>query len=248
MPEEKKGNLLEKFVPVLMLLTVGLAFAVGVLWQRVKTLEGGGTKVAGTTATNNPAAPDVNGKLSSDQAKKIPQITDKDHVRGPRDAKVFLVEYSDLQCPYCQAFHPTAKQALDTYKGQLAWVYRHFPLYTIHPKAEPAAEAAECVAAEGGEDAFWNFVDKVFAGQPDSLDKLSSIASGVGVATSDFNSCTQAKKYKSIIDNDYSGGTDAGVNGTPGNFVVNKKGEVWVVPGAVPFDTLKATIDAALKG
>ncbi len=245
MPEKHRGGFLEKFVPVLLVVTVALAFAVGLLWQKVMTLE------KGVTVSNQPgsqaAAPSVNGKLSSDQAKKVPPITDKDHIRGSKDAKVYLIEYTDLQCPFCQRFHPTAKQALDAYKGQLAWVVRHFPLTTIHPKAEPAAEAAECVAHLVGEDAFWKFVDKVFEGQPGSLDQLSSIASQVGVDSSSFASCTSQNQYKSIIDQDVAGGTNAGVNGTPGNFIMNKKGDVWVIPGAVPYETLKATIDAALK-
>lgn len=246
MLEKHKGGLLEKFVPVLLLVTVALAFAVGLLWQKVMNLE------KGATVSNKPnsqaQAPSVNGKLSSDQAKKLPPITDKDHIRGSKDAKVYLIEYSDLQCPFCQRFHPTAKQALEAYKGQLAWVYRHFPLTTIHPKAEPAAEAAECVAHLAGEDAFWKFVDKVFEGQPGSLDQLSSIASQLGVDSSSFSSCTSQSQYKSIIDQDIAGGTNAGVNGTPGNFIMNKKGDVWVIPGAVPYDSLKGVIDEALKG
>lgn len=248
MPETHKGSLLEKFVPVLLLVTVGLAFAVGLLWQKVMTLE------KGVTVSNKPGSqaqpPSVNGKLSADQAKKLPPITASDHIRGPKDAQVFLIEYSDLQCPFCRQFHPTAKQALDAYKGKLAWVYRHFPLDTIHPKARPAANAAECVANLGGEDSFWKFVDAVFANQETALTDtgLPDTAAKVGVDSSSFSSCFSAKKFESIVDGDVKGGNDAGVNGTPGNFIVNKKGEVWVIPGAVPYDSLKAVIDEALKG
>lgn len=87
----------------------------------------------------------------------------KDHVRGGASATVAVIEYSDYQCPYCQAVHPTYQQLMKDYDGKVAWVYRHFPLTNIHPDALPLAVGAECAAELGGEDAFWSFTDKIMA-------------------------------------------------------------------------------------
>lgn len=92
----------------------------------------------------------------------VPEVKKDDHVRGAKNPKVYLVEYSDFQCPFCLRFSPTLKQALDEYKDKVAIVYRHFPLESIHPQARPLAEGSECAAELGGEDKFWEFHDKVF--------------------------------------------------------------------------------------
>lgn len=89
-----------------------------------------------------------------------------DHWQGPVNPKYVMVEYSDLECPYCQKFHPTAKQLMSQYGGQMAWVYRHFPL-PIHPKAPKLAEATECAFEQKGNDGFWNMTDKIFESMPD---------------------------------------------------------------------------------
>lgn len=245
MPETKnKEGLLERFVPVLLVLTIALAFIVGILWNKVSTMEKGGV-----VTTGNEGTPDVNGKLSEDQAKKVEKPSEKDNIRGSLDAEVYLIEYSDLECPFCASFHPTAKQALSEYGDKVAWIYRHFPLDTLHPRARPAANAAECVSSLGGNDAFWNFIDGIFADQTATLPDagLRAAAISAGVNGDSFSSCYSALKFKDEVEADYQSGSTAGVNGTPGNFIMNKKGEVWIIPGAVPFESLKATIDEALQ-
>jgi protein-disulfide isomerase len=251
MAARRKANTLEKLVPILLLASIVLAFVVGVLWQKVSSLEGGGVRTAGTSTqtagsgTTSPSAPTTQGKLSEDQVKNIPEVTDADHIRGSLSADVFLIEYSDLECPFCLRFHPTAQQVVDEYGGKVAWVYRHFPLDQIHSKARPAALASECVAEIGGEDAFWAFIDEIFSDQS-SLSDLSAVASKVGVSGGSYESCVDGKKYADKVQEQYDGGVQSGVRGTPGNFIVNKKGEAWTIPGAVPFETLKVTIDEAL--
>jgi protein-disulfide isomerase len=85
-----------------------------------------------------------------------------DHIIGSPTAPIVLVEYSDFQCPYCKMIHPDLKRIVSESNGQIAWVYRDFPLYQIHPEAENAANAAECIAAQKGNDAFWQFGDAIF--------------------------------------------------------------------------------------
>ena len=93
----------------------------------------------------------------------VPALGSVDHLRGSADAPVTLIEYSDLECPYCKSFHPQVQQALEKYDGQLAWAYRHFPL-DFHPSALPLAEGSECAAQLGGNDKFWEYLDYVFSG------------------------------------------------------------------------------------
>ncbi len=89
-------------------------------------------------------------------------VSEADHIRGNAEASVVLVEYSDYECPYCRSFHPSMVQAMEEYGDQVAWVYRHFPL-GFHATAMPSAIAAECVADEAGNDAFWAFSDAAFS-------------------------------------------------------------------------------------
>jgi protein-disulfide isomerase len=98
----------------------------------------------------------------SEAAASMPAVSDSDHFRGSRDAKVVFVEYSDYDCPFCSRLHPTLKRLVDEYDGRVAWVYRHFPLTQLHPQARDVSIAAECAAELGGNDAFWEFTDRYF--------------------------------------------------------------------------------------
>jgi len=249
MAAKSKGNFYERIAPIILVVVVALAFAVGVLWQKVTQLQGGTASpkpnAAAAGAAAAPQAP-TSGKLDASEAAKLPSISNEDHMRGSRSAEVYIIEYSDFECPYCASFHPTAMEAVDEYGGKVAWVYRHFPLDSIHPKARPAANASECIAELGGNDAFWAYADEVFGNQSTALSDHSATAVKVGVNKAAFDTCFSQKRYEDVVEADYQEGLTAGVTGTPGNFIVNSKGEVWKLPGAVPYATLKATIDEAL--
>ncbi len=246
-----KEKVFERLTPILLVVTIVLAFVVGILWQKVAYVEKGGAEVAGTQDLDEGqgAVPeDLGGKLPNDKAEEVEKVSDKDHIRGSKDAKVFIVEYSDLECPFCASFHATGQQVLDEYGDQVAWVYRHFPLDSIHSRARPAANAAECVADLAGNDAFWSFIDDDFANQETGLseDALKTTAGKVGVDASEFESCFNESKFDQTVSDHYDSGTAAGVTGTPGSFVMNDKGDVWALPGAVPFEELKLAIDEVL--
>jgi len=98
----------------------------------------------------------------SKTAEAMRPLDENDHVRGNPDAPITIVEYSDLQCPFCKSHHPTLIKISEEFSGQVKWVYRHFPLTSIHAEAFPAAVASECAAELGGEEAFWGFIDQVF--------------------------------------------------------------------------------------
>lgn len=102
-------------------------------------------------------------QLTNEQMQKFVKVDPaNDHVAGSKNPKIYLVEYSDYQCPFCKNFHVTAQKLVDNYQ-ELAWVYRHLPLEQLHPNAMPAALASECVAELGGNDAFWKFTDAILS-------------------------------------------------------------------------------------
>lgn len=184
-------------------------------------------------------------------AGSVEPLKAEDHVRGDRNARILLFEYSDLECPFCKRFHPTAKQIVNEYKGQVSWVYRHFPLDQIHSKADKEAEAIECANELGGEAGFWKLTDKIFEVTPANnglnLDDLPKLASQVGLNESRFKNCLDSGKYAAHVESDYQGGIKAGITGTPGNILLDtKSGKTKLIPGAVPFEQFKQSIDNML--
>ncbi|MBI4122802.1 MAG: DsbA family protein [Parcubacteria group bacterium] len=173
------------------------------------------------------------------------QVSEQDHVRGNIAAPVTIVEFSDLECPFCKSFHPTVNRALAEYGENVRWVYKHFPLDQLHPKADKEAEAAECAGELGGNDMFWKYVDRVFEITPSNngldLALLPQIAQEIGLNRAAFEACLNSGTYADHVEEDYQYGISLGVNGTPGSFVNGVP-----VSGAVPYETLKAVIDAAL--
>lgn len=173
-------------------------------------------------------------------------VSDSDHMRGSTDAKVTVVEYSDLECPFCGRFHPTVQQIVDDYDGQVNWVYRHFPLNSIHPKAQKQAEASECVAELGGNDAFWAFIDDLFTNPPATNDALPGIAASLGVNQAAFSECLDSGKHAVTVQDMANDGIAAGAQGTPFSVIVSGDQRI-PLSGAVPASQLKAIIDPLLQ-
>lgn len=206
----------------------------------------GGSTPSGSLVKGNP-----NSLLGGDNSPKIEDVSDKDHLLGSRGAKVIVVEYSDLECPFCKVFHNTMRQIMDTYDdNQVAWVYRHFPIAQLHSKASKEAEASECAAEQGGNTAFWNFVNKVFetTNSNNSLDssQLPQIAASVGLDVTAFNTCLSSGRYTKKIADDVIAAGKAGAQGTPYSVVIGKNGQQVIINGAEPFETVKAKIDSLL--
>lgn len=222
-------------------------------------INGGVIKFKGSTASRitpstgtTQAAAVPNQTPPEPVAGPVEPLKDEDHVRGDRNARVLLFEYSDLECPFCKRFHPTAKQIVDAYKGQVAWVYRHFPLDQLHSKADKEAEAAECAAEIGGNDGFWKLTDKIFEVTPANnglnLDDLPALASEVGLNQNRFKQCLDSGRFAARVEEDYQSGIKAGVSGTPGNILLDTKtGKTKLIPGALPLDSFKTEIDSMLQ-
>lgn len=210
---------------------------------------GGGVSVREKGGSNNPpsapsaAAPADPGLGAVDAVGEVKEIGSDDHVRGSKNASVTLYEWSDFECPFCSRFHPSMVQLLDEYEGKVKWVYRHFPL-SFHPQATPAANASECAAEQGK---FWEYADELFANQATLGDAMyASTADKLKLNKSKFDSCYKAKKYQAKITAQMNDGSTAGVTGTPGTIIVAADGSKQLVPGAVPYEQLKAMVDAAL--
>lgn len=206
------------------------------------------TPSAQPTAAAQPTSPTT--AQNGTGAIQFRAISDSDHIRGDKNAPVKLIEYSDLQCPFCQSFHPTMEQAFSQYKGQVAWVYRHFPLTGIHAHAEQEAEASECAAEQGGNDKFWAFVDRVFTVEPQGqgLDTagLTDVASYIGLDKAKFSTCLSSGKYAQKVQLDAQDAVSAGGAGTPYSVVISKSGKTYPINGALPLASVQATIQQAL--
>ena len=175
-------------------------------------------------------------------------VTSADHLRGDLNAKIVIVEYSDLECPFCKVFHATMEKVVDNSQGNVAWVYRHYPIAGLHPKAFHEAVAAECAWAQGGNDAFWQYIDKVFEITPSNnkLDpaELPKIAKAIGLDMASFNSCLDNEKTKDKVQADIDDGNKAGVNGTPSSFILQKGKVIDTIPGAQPYEAVMQRLGA----
>ncbi|MFH1162147.1 MAG: thioredoxin domain-containing protein [Candidatus Jorgensenbacteria bacterium] len=151
--------------------------------------------------------------------EKVRAVDAADHLRGAKDAPIVVVGFSDLECPFCKTFHETLRQAVESYSGQVAWVYRHFPLDELHSKARNEAEATECAGALGGNEKFWAYIDRLFATTPSNNQlvqaELPRIAEYVGLPKESFASCLSGGKYAARIQTDEKEAVAAGGRGTP---------------------------------
>lgn len=200
--------------------------------------------------------PQANTQINTDVEQQTPEIdvqpvTEDDHIRGNPNADILLVEYSDYDCPFCARFHETLNQIMDEYGagGRVAWVYRHFPLQQLHPNAPRLAVAAECVAEQGGNDAFWTFTDLVFDREVNvstDLSKLPEFAQTAGVDPVAFEECLNSDRYNEQISGDVEEAIAAGGRGTP-HTIVLVGDQHGTISGAQEFSAVKQIIDTLLS-
>lgn len=203
----------------------------------------------------------INNALSGPKPEFV-DIKSVDHIRGDKDAKVVIIEYSDIECPFCKIYHGTMKKIFDEFKddNQVAWVYRHFPISygdnPLHKNAAKEAEATECAAELGGNDMFWAYTDAIYEATPSNdgldLNELPKIASKVGLDEVKFAECLSSGKYADKVKASYEEAIKAGAKGTPytvikykGEFIplVNEVGDGL---GALPYDVMKQIVTGLL--
>lgn len=198
------------------------------------------------------AQPAPNTNNGNGDPSDIPAVTAEDHILGNPDAEIIVVEYSDIECPFCKQFHITMAEIMEEYgqDGRVAWVYRHFPLTQIHPNAPRLAEASECVSELGGNTAFWAFLDEIFTIAPINtffpMDRLTETATKAGVAGPAFEQCLESGRHKGKITTQFNDAVASGGQGTPHNVILTKSGSVIPLPGAQPYATVKNVIETIL--
>jgi protein-disulfide isomerase len=202
------------------------------------------------SAVNVPNA-DPNNDQQANSEIKLKPVTEADHIRGNINAPIKIVEFSDIECPFCKRFHETMKQISNEYGDQVAWVYRHSPLVQLHPKAFNQANATECVAELGGEEKFWQYLDLLYERTPSSnkfdLKNLVVYAEEIGINKDEFNACQDSLRYKDKINAQVQEMFDAGGQGTPHSVIIGKDGKYTPILGAQPYAIIKQTIDELLS-
>jgi len=192
--------------------------------------------------------------LSTNSPSLISISLDDDPVKGNPDAPITIVEFSDFQCPFCAKFHSTTFPQLEANyidSGKVKFVYRDFPIQSIHPNAVPAAFAAECADEQG---MFWEYHDLVFENQkkwqglsgPIMVDTFEQYAMELGLNTSDFNTCFESGKYADEVTKDLQDGASYGITGTPGFFVGNDELGYVKIIGAQPYPVFERLIESQI--
>jgi protein-disulfide isomerase len=167
------------------------------------------------------------------------EVAAKGPARGPDNAAVTIVEFSDFQCPFCGREVPVVERVMQEYQGKVRLVFRNFPL-NFHPYAQKAAEAGACAADQGK---FWQMHDKMFTNQQKlGVDDLKGFAKEIGLDAKKFEQCLDSGEKKQLVDSDQKAGEEAGVSGTPAFFVNG-----IYINGAVPYEQFKDTLDRELK-
>lgn len=191
------------------------------------------------TPTQSPQEPTP----SPAQTPDIEVSADKDPVKGEENAPVTIVEFSDFECSYCGRFYTQTlglieEEYIET--GKVKFVYKDFPLTSIHSNAQKAAEAGECADEQGK---FWEMHDKLFEeGVKGGVETFKEYAEEIGLNTEKFNECIDSGKMAEEVAEDLQEGQAAGIRGTPG-FIVNGQ----LISGAQPFSAFKQVIETELS-
>lgn len=181
----------------------------------------------------------------------VRKVTIGDHIFGNPAAKVVIIEYSDFDCEFCKEFNGTLHQIIanEGASGEVAWIFREFPLTEIHPNAFSHARAAECVAEVAGNDAFWKFADSLFNNQSVDPARYGELARAAGVHNSNaFAACftTASTTLDARINVDRQNAIDIGARGTPYSIILTNGKAPVVIDNAYPYDVVKKLIDEAL--
>lgn len=241
----RRSNFRNNFLIVLLIV---LSFIAGSLWSKVKYLEKGGQVGSQQSAVqpDQPAQPTEQTDEAAALSIKKPEKTEP--WRGSKNARYVWVEYSDFECPFCKRIHPDLIKLLEEYEGKLAWVFRHFPL-AFHAKAQKSAEATECAAEFGGEEAFWQLNDLIFEKMPEmELTDIPSLAASLGLNQSSFKQCLDSGRFEQKVKDQFNEGSKAGVNSTPIGVIYDMEtNQNKTVVGAQPYENLKSALDEFIK-
>lgn len=220
----------------------GAIVVAGVIVAGAIIYTGGFGSPAKTPAASSAAGNQAGNQANAASAIDAAALPDDDPSLGNPNAPVTIVEFSDFQCPYCGRFFantlgPLKEKYVKT--GKVRFVYRDFPLASIHTEATGAAEAAACANDQGK---FWEYHDTIFQNQPTlSAANYKQWAKDLGLNAAAFNQCVDSRKYADEVQKDFNDGRKAGVSGTP-TFFINGK----ILVGALPFEEFESAVEEAL--
>ncbi len=170
------------------------------------------------------------------------EVLDRDPAYGPEDAPITIIEYSDFECPFCKRhFDETYGKINEAYEGQIRYIFKHFPLISIHPDALPAANASLCADEQG---AFWPYHDYLFSGELGlNKEAFLAYAERLSLDMDEFTACVEDNRYEAQVLADMEIAHSLGVEATP-TFFING----IMLEGAYPFENFVQIIDAELSG
>lgn len=179
-------------------------------------------------------------------------VSSADRILGNPAAKVLIIEYSDFDCDYCKALHETLHQVIanEGADGDVAWVFRQFPLIELHPNAFKHAQAAECAAEAGGNDAFWKFADELYANQPTDPSQYGTFAQKLDIPGDAFATCftNASETVDARITADRENALEMKAAGTPYSLIIVAGRPPVVMNGAYPYEAIQALVKDALAG
>lgn len=190
-------------------------------------------------------------ELATRLHEPIAIISSADNIRGNPNAPVMFVTYTNYECPSCRNFHLSMNRILQEYgqQGDIAWTFRHLPLERDYPNANRVANAAECVAELGGNQAFWIFSDELFRDRsslgPTRLSQLPQYATTAGVLETDFNRCMNEERHLEEINSQADDATASGAFSIPYTVVMAGE-EIGVINGSVPHADLRQIVESAI--
>jgi len=159
--------------------------------------------------------------------------------KGPQEAPITIVEFSDFQCAYCKRVLSVLGEVLERYPDKVKLAFRDFPIHNIHPHAQKASEAAHCAGDQGK---FWEYHDLLFEKQEDIPQaNFTAYAQALGLEVAAFQGCLEVRKHKDRVERNYADGVKAGVSGTPAFFINGR-----LLSGAQPLEAFKVMIDEEL--
>lgn len=218
--------------------------------------------IAGAILFKGTTPPPVNNTPNVNEQKDLseidfPSVTERDHILGNKNASIVVVEYSDIECPFCKTFHHTMQRIISEKGDKIAWVYRHYPVAQLHQNAYIESIATECAWEQGGNEMFWKYIDTLFerTESNDGLDVklLPNIAQELGLDKNKFNTCLEKETPKNIVEQSMSEGNILGFElfgrnlGTPTSFILKDGKIVDVIMGAYPYEIVSANLDKLLK-
>jgi protein-disulfide isomerase len=209
-----------------------------------------GVIIAGAYSSGTPSSTASSTFVST----TAPAITSADWTEGNPNAKVSLIEYGDFECPACGEYFPVVQQLFQEHSSTVLFVFRNFPLYTVHPFAGISAQAAEAAGLEGGVAKYWAMNNLLYNKQTDWSTNAAltpsqvvsqyfdGYAQSIGLDVNAFNSDINASSVANKIQNDVTGGTNASIDHTP-TFFINLK----QIPNPTSLNDFEATLNAAVS-